>query len=147
MKNRTKIILFVIASVVVVIYIPLKLYAGKSIRFFLDSGLRAPFNVKVLESGNRGGRDGECIFIFDTDDLTIKNYLSKTPWDSIKWQKGPVPRKAFEWTDELSDYESELPRSNVWYMHQQPIRPRHDEGRLIIIDESKKRVYFSFWWW
>jgi hypothetical protein len=33
-------------------------------------------------------------------------------------------------------------------MHQEPIRPGHDdEGRLIILDTAARKVYFSTWWW
>ena len=146
MRTSTKIIAVLVA--VLVIGGPFKLYAGKSIRFFLDSKFRAPFNAKIIESGNRAvGRDGECIFIFETDDDTIKAYLSRAPWKNAQWKQAPVPREALSWTDEIAAYVKYFSDSDVWYMHQQPIRPEHDEGRLIVIDAPKRRVYFSFWWW
>jgi hypothetical protein len=49
-------------------------------------------------------------------------------------------------TREIAPYMRYLSTDGVWYMHQQPIRSNHDEGRLIIVDVPAKRVYFSFWW-
>ncbi len=148
MKKNAKIVIVAIAIAAVLICIPLKLYAGKSIRFFLDSGFRAPFSAQVIESGNRAiGRDGECIYVFEADSDTIKSYLAKPPWKNTQWTRGPVPRSILTWSDEIASYRSSLSESDVWYMHQQPIRPRHDEGRLIVIDVPQRRVYFSFWWW
>lgn len=125
-----------------------KLYAGKSIRFFLDSGFRAPLSAEVIESGNRCvGRDGEWIYVFVTDDQTIRSYLSRTPWPNCGWQKGSVPGSAIGMTREIGSYVRHLSSEGVWYLHQQPIRSHHDEGRLLIVDAPAKRIYFSFWWW
>ena len=137
-----------LAAGLLLVAVPFKLRAGKSIRFFLDSGFRAPFDAQVIESGNRRiGRDGEWIYVFATNDETIRSYLSRSPWPSGKWQKGPVPDDAVGMTGEIRPYVRYLSGNGVWYTYQQPIRPRHDEGRLMIVDAPAKKVYFSFWWW
>lgn len=132
----------------VLIAVGFKLHAGKSIRFFLYSGLKAPSDARVIESGNRViGRDGEWIYIFQTDDETIRDYLAGAPWPDCHWREGPVPDDALGWTKEIAPLVRYLSREGVWYMHQEPIRPGHDEGRLILLDAPAKKVYFSTWWW
>jgi hypothetical protein len=146
-KKRHKITIVLLAGALL-IGVPFKLSAGKSVRFFLDSGLRAPLDAEVIESGNRFmGRDGEWIYVFKTDDETIRDYLCRAPWQDCRWQEGPVPNEALGITKEISPLVRYLSREGMWYMHQQPIRSGHDEGRLIILDASAKRVYFSSWWW
>jgi hypothetical protein len=149
MKRTHKIAVATLLSAgLLLIAMPFKIHAGKSIRFFLNSGFRAPFDAEIIESGRRCvGRDGEWIYVFATDDQTTRNYLSKTPWRNCEWQKGPVPDNAVWVTGEIRPYLRYLSNDGVWYMYQVPIRPRHDEGRLMIIDAPAKRIFFSFWWW
>jgi hypothetical protein len=147
-RQKYKIAIVLMLAGVLLFAMLFKLYAGKSIRFLLDSGLRVPFDAETIEAGNRCvGRDGEWIYIFATDDETIRSYLSRTPWPDCGWQKGPVPDTAVGMTREIAPYVPYLSSEGVWYMHQHSIRPHHDEGRLIIVDIPAQRVYFSFWWW
>jgi hypothetical protein len=91
MKTKNKRLIVWISLAVLAVVVPLKLCAGRSIRFFLDSGFRAPFNVRVIEAGNRCiGRDGECIFIFETDDKALA-WLQVDKRANTTWQGGNVP--------------------------------------------------------
>ena len=107
-----------------------------------SSGLKLPDDAQIIEScDNHGGfhGDGEYYIVFDTSKEKIDKYLQTNPWES-QWQKQPVPQDISFRTGLTEIYANIFESSDVWY-----VTTGESNGKLMVIDPSKNRVFYSQW--
>lgn len=121
---------------------------SESQHFYESSGFHLPSNAQIILScDDHGGfhNDGEYYLVFDTTPEAISTYLNSPAW-STTWQNGIIPQEIGSRTA-LSRWNPGVFSSlEVSYIveNRNTILPFHN-GRLMIIDLSNSRVYYSQW--
>lgn len=124
-------------------------------QYFYDSSeFKMPTNAEIVISCNDHSgfhRDGEYYVVFDTTNQYINNYLQSRLWE-ISWKRGPIPDTVTSKTGLYKKFLEDFQSPNVWYLvedrfpvkESQPANIFHN-GRLIMINPDKKRVFYSQW--
>jgi hypothetical protein len=135
------------------------------------TGLPWPNTAKLVAVGDTHGGfhgDGELYLVFDVDQETVAKWLTATsPWDSGKWQRGPVPTEIGiqcgfgqqspvslkdqmgreEYLGGSAEIRSLLAARENWHVARSrgpKDMPWHN-GNLLVIDLSRSRVWLSSW--
>lgn len=116
--------------------------------FYNSSGLELPSNAQIIKScDDHGGfhGDGEYYVVFNTSKEEIDKYFQTNPWDS-QWQKQPVPKDISSRTGLTEAYADIFESSDIWYIAtgEDGAIPYHN-GKLMVVDLIKNRVFYSQW--
>lgn len=112
--------------------------------FHESSEIMMPLDANIILScDDHGGFhwEGEYYIVFSTSNENISSYLDVSLWD-LSWSKGPVPEdiRHTALADNFSDiFES----SEIFYV----VQGHHQfyNGRLMVIDPSQSKVFYSQW--
>ena len=123
---------------------------GKSVGFYLSTGLRMPHNAKIVvdkeDYPGQYSNEGETLLVFDVTAQQTAAYIANAPWKESAWAKGPVPDNFI-----VSGSQIIRPYWDLWgspkvcYTAYSSSDAKFWDGTLLVIEPARNRVYLLEW--
>lgn len=122
---------------------------GKSLSFYMSTGLRMPQGAKIVadveDYPSRESNEGEELLVFHIKPSQVADYLARAPWKEDVWHKGSIPGKFVASGGQIvRPYWTLWDSARLRYTAYGKNKGYYD-GELLVIDPKTNRVFLLYW--